>query len=267
MRLLRADGAGPCAPWSATRRPRPTWPPPAPSWPSPTWAARRRSTRPSTGSRPSSRRPTRSPPIRPGDSAAAVDAGYAELVRRAERSGVARFVLASVPETELDDTEVPVARTKRRTEQLLAESGLSWLSLRMPRSPRSGWPWSAASCRCGARSGRRWAGRTRPSAGSAGSPAARSTGTALMVVPGPAVGAAGVPLGARRGRGARGGGPARTRAPGRSTSAAPRSSPGPTSPRSTSGCSAAACASSASPPPPSPSSSGCSRPWRRPWPV
>ena len=70
-------------------------------------------------------------PTRPGDSADAVDAGYVELVRRAERSGVARFVLASVPVTEFDD-RVPVARTKRRTEQLLAESGLSWLSLRMP---------------------------------------------------------------------------------------------------------------------------------------
>jgi uncharacterized protein YbjT (DUF2867 family) len=69
-------------------------------------------------------------PIRPGDSAAAVDAGYAELVRRAARSGVSRFVLASVPVTDLDE-RVPVARTKRRTEQLLAESGLSWLSLRM----------------------------------------------------------------------------------------------------------------------------------------
>ena len=70
-------------------------------------------------------------PTRPGDTADAVDAGYAELVRRAERAGVARFVLASVPVTEFDD-QVPVARTKRRTEQLLAESGLSWLSLRMP---------------------------------------------------------------------------------------------------------------------------------------
>ena len=70
-------------------------------------------------------------PVRRGDSAAAVDAGYAELVRRAERSGVSRFVLASVPETPLDD-RVPVARTKRRTEQLLAASSMSWLSLRMP---------------------------------------------------------------------------------------------------------------------------------------
>jgi uncharacterized protein YbjT (DUF2867 family) len=70
-------------------------------------------------------------PIRPGDSAAAVEGGYAELVRRAQRSGVSRFVLASVPETPLDE-RVPVARTKRRTERLLAESGMSWLSVRMP---------------------------------------------------------------------------------------------------------------------------------------
>ena len=69
-------------------------------------------------------------PIRPGDSAAVVDAGYAELVRRAERAGVFRFVLGSVPITPLDEG-VPVAWTKRRTEQLLADSGLSWLSLRM----------------------------------------------------------------------------------------------------------------------------------------
>jgi uncharacterized protein YbjT (DUF2867 family) len=69
-------------------------------------------------------------PIRPGDSAAIVDTGYAELVRRAERAGVSRFVLGSVPITPLDEG-VPVAYTKRRTEQLLAESGLSWLSLRM----------------------------------------------------------------------------------------------------------------------------------------
>jgi uncharacterized protein YbjT (DUF2867 family) len=69
-------------------------------------------------------------PIRPGDTAAAVDNGYAELVHRAERAGVSRFVLGSVPITRLDEG-VPVAYTKRRTEQLLAQSGLSWLSLRM----------------------------------------------------------------------------------------------------------------------------------------
>jgi uncharacterized protein YbjT (DUF2867 family) len=70
-------------------------------------------------------------PIRRSDSASVVDVGYAELVRRAERAGVRRFVLASVPETPLDQ-RVPVARSKRRTEQLLGASGLSWLSLRMP---------------------------------------------------------------------------------------------------------------------------------------
>jgi uncharacterized protein YbjT (DUF2867 family) len=70
-------------------------------------------------------------PISVGDGAAAVDAGYAELVWRAKRSGVSRFVLASVPETPLD-VRVPVARSKRRTEQLLTRSGLDWLSLRMP---------------------------------------------------------------------------------------------------------------------------------------
>jgi uncharacterized protein YbjT (DUF2867 family) len=69
-------------------------------------------------------------PIRRGDTAAVVDSGYTELVRRAERAGVSRFVLGSVPITPLDEG-VPVALTKRRTEQLLAQSGLSWLSLRM----------------------------------------------------------------------------------------------------------------------------------------
>lgn len=70
-------------------------------------------------------------PIRKGDSAQVLDAGYAELVRRAAEAGVRRFVLASVPETPLDD-RVPLAAAKRRTELLLRDSGLSWLSLRMP---------------------------------------------------------------------------------------------------------------------------------------
>jgi uncharacterized protein YbjT (DUF2867 family) len=70
-------------------------------------------------------------PTRSGDTAAALDAGYAELIDRAERAGVARFVLASVPETPLDPT-VPVAASKRHTEQRLAASGLSWASVRMP---------------------------------------------------------------------------------------------------------------------------------------
>lgn len=70
-------------------------------------------------------------PIRRGDSAGALDAGYAELIGRATPAGVARFVFASVPATPLD-ARVPVARSKRRTEQLLAASGMSWLALRMP---------------------------------------------------------------------------------------------------------------------------------------
>jgi uncharacterized protein YbjT (DUF2867 family) len=70
-------------------------------------------------------------PIRAADRSDALDAGYAELVRRAERSGVSRFVLASVPETPVDD-DVPVARSKRRTERLLAASALSWAAVRMP---------------------------------------------------------------------------------------------------------------------------------------
>lgn len=70
-------------------------------------------------------------PTTRGDTADAVDAGYAELVARAERAGVSRFVLAAVPETPLD-ARVPVARSKRRTEERLAGSGMSWLSLRMP---------------------------------------------------------------------------------------------------------------------------------------
>ena len=70
-------------------------------------------------------------PIHRADSAAVVDAGYVELIERAERSGVRRFVFMSVPETPLDD-RVPVAATKRRIEHLLGESGLSWLSLRTP---------------------------------------------------------------------------------------------------------------------------------------
>lgn len=70
-------------------------------------------------------------PSRRGDSAEALDEGYAELIRRAARAGVERFVFASVPTTPLDE-RVPLARSKRRTEQLLAGSGMSWLSLRMP---------------------------------------------------------------------------------------------------------------------------------------
>lgn len=114
-------------------------------------------------------------PVRPGDSAAVVDAGYAELVRRAERAGVSRFVLAGVPVTELDEA-VPVVRTKRRTEELLAESRLSWLSLRMP--PFSEVSLALVDSELPLRGEERTtpARATRPCGGSAGSPAARSSG-------------------------------------------------------------------------------------------
>lgn len=181
-------------------------------------------------------------PISRGDSAAVVDAGYAELVARAERSGVSRFVLASVPVTALDE-HVPVARTKRRTEQLLAKSGLSWSSLRMP--PFSEVWLALVGSELPLRGEERATlGRAYPTLRRF----RRLTGRTverhgLMVVPGP--------------------GPAT----GRSTSADRSRSPGPTSPRSTRACSAGGSASSASRQPPSPSPSGCSRPWRRPWPV
>jgi uncharacterized protein YbjT (DUF2867 family) len=70
-------------------------------------------------------------PTHSGDTSAALDAGYAHLVLRARELGVRRFVLASVPATALDHA-VPIARGKRRLEQLLAESGMSYASLRMP---------------------------------------------------------------------------------------------------------------------------------------
>jgi uncharacterized protein YbjT (DUF2867 family) len=70
-------------------------------------------------------------PTRAGDTVDALDTGYAELIGRAHGAGVSRFVLASVPETPLDET-VPVAASKRRTERRLAASGLSWASVRMP---------------------------------------------------------------------------------------------------------------------------------------
>jgi uncharacterized protein YbjT (DUF2867 family) len=70
-------------------------------------------------------------PTHPGDTSAALDAGYRALVARARDHGVRRFVLASVPATPLDDA-VAIPRGKREVERLLAESGMSFLSLRMP---------------------------------------------------------------------------------------------------------------------------------------
>jgi len=57
--------------------------------------------------------------------------GYAQLIDRACAAGVERFVLASVPETPLDDS-VPMVQGKRQVEQLLATSGMSHASVRMP---------------------------------------------------------------------------------------------------------------------------------------
>lgn len=69
-------------------------------------------------------------PTHPGDTSAALDAGYRELVSRAVDHGVRRFVLASIPTGPLDDA-VPVVRTKRRLERQLADSGMSYVSLRL----------------------------------------------------------------------------------------------------------------------------------------
>ncbi|MGY1780495.1 SDR family oxidoreductase [Geodermatophilus sp. SYSU D01036] len=70
-------------------------------------------------------------PTQRGDTHAAEVRGYAELVARAERAGVRRFVYASVPAGPVDEA-VPPVRAKRRTEERLAASTLSWASLRLP---------------------------------------------------------------------------------------------------------------------------------------
>jgi uncharacterized protein YbjT (DUF2867 family) len=57
--------------------------------------------------------------------------GYAQLIDRARSAGVERFVYASVPETTLDES-VPMVRGKRQVERLLATSGMSYASVRMP---------------------------------------------------------------------------------------------------------------------------------------
>jgi uncharacterized protein YbjT (DUF2867 family) len=65
-----------------------------------------------------------------GDTSAALDEGYRQLITRADRLGVHRFVYSSIPVNPLDRT-LSVARTKRWVETLLAESGLSYASLRL----------------------------------------------------------------------------------------------------------------------------------------
>jgi uncharacterized protein YbjT (DUF2867 family) len=70
-------------------------------------------------------------PTHRGDSHGALARGYADLIERARAAGVERFVYASVPEAPLDDV-VPMVGAKRKVEELLAASGLSHVSLRMP---------------------------------------------------------------------------------------------------------------------------------------
>jgi uncharacterized protein YbjT (DUF2867 family) len=70
-------------------------------------------------------------PTRPGDTTAALDAGYRALVARATDRGVRRFLLASIPVSAVDG-QVPVARGKRQLEGLLADSGLSYAAIRFP---------------------------------------------------------------------------------------------------------------------------------------
>jgi uncharacterized protein YbjT (DUF2867 family) len=70
-------------------------------------------------------------PTRPGDTHLAVEhRGYDELVTRAERAGVRRFVFSSVPVTPLDD-RVPQLAAKRAVERRLAGSSMSTLAPRL----------------------------------------------------------------------------------------------------------------------------------------
>jgi uncharacterized protein YbjT (DUF2867 family) len=70
-------------------------------------------------------------PTQRGDSHEGLSRGYAELISRARAAGVERFVYASVPDTPLDAV-VPMIRDKRRVEELLAASGMSYAAVRMP---------------------------------------------------------------------------------------------------------------------------------------
>ena len=70
-------------------------------------------------------------PTRAGDTHAAVEhRGDDELVPRAERAGVRRFVLASVPVTPLDE-RVPQLAAQHFVERRLEASSLTTLALRM----------------------------------------------------------------------------------------------------------------------------------------
>jgi uncharacterized protein YbjT (DUF2867 family) len=68
-------------------------------------------------------------PIRRGETTVGLARGYAELIDRAAATGVRRFVLASVPLSDVDEA-VPDLRLKRVIERRLAGTGLSHLSVR-----------------------------------------------------------------------------------------------------------------------------------------
>ena len=70
-------------------------------------------------------------PVHHGNTDDGLAEGYAELIAKARAAGVERFVYASVPETPLD-ASVPTVRVKRAVERLLAGSGMSYASVRMP---------------------------------------------------------------------------------------------------------------------------------------
>ena len=70
-------------------------------------------------------------PTHRGDTHQGLARGYTDLIAKAGAAGVERFVYASVPESPLDDV-VPLVRAKRAVERQLAESGMSYVSVRMP---------------------------------------------------------------------------------------------------------------------------------------
>jgi uncharacterized protein YbjT (DUF2867 family) len=70
-------------------------------------------------------------PVHRGENDEGLVRGYAELIERARGAGVERFVHASIPVTPLDD-DVPMVRGKREVERLLADSGISYATVRMP---------------------------------------------------------------------------------------------------------------------------------------
>lgn len=68
---------------------------------------------------------------RPGDDPGVDEYGYRYLVHACETAGVGRFVYASSPSAGALDDAVMVTRAKRRTEQLLQDSSMSYAVLRL----------------------------------------------------------------------------------------------------------------------------------------